>query len=516
MRRQGLLPRVPWTILCWALLMAPEPAAAEGAEPTLLRGASTFYVATDGDDTTGDGSLAQPWATITQALDSVPDGSLVLVRPGTYNGRIRIRGTFPAGVTVRSEETYRALLRHNSTVITAYDHPNGVDGITLEGFDMAHDGAGAGALVVHADGNGSNAVTRITLRNNILHDSFNNDVLKINNTIRDILVEGNLFFNQSGSDEHIDINSAQDVVVQDNIFLNDFAASGRVDPENTSGFIVIKDSNGDSDPYVGSRNITVRRNIFLNWEGSTGSNFLLLGEDALPIYEARDILVENNLMLGNSSNVMRAAFGVKGGRDIIFRHNTVAGDLPSLAFAMRLNTEGQNPANDAIDFHNNIWSDPTGTMGESFGGSNDFSDTPMGETLAFTLDHNVYWNGGSAVPEDAGELVNPSDDSNAVFGDPQLGGQSGLIVPHWNSNTATFADGSRSIRGAFVRLATRYGAPGPGSVALDAADATQAPADDLLGRPRTDGAPDIGAVEGAVLFTDGFESGDATVWDVDL
>lgn len=474
----------------------------------------TFFVATDGNDTTGDGSSGNPWATITQALDSIPDQSLVLVRPGTYNGRIRVRGTFAVGVTVRSETPYAAQLRHDGTVITAYAHPDGVEGIALEGFDIAHDGPGAAALVVHIDGNGNVEVSRITLRNNVMHDSYDNDVLKINNATRDILVEGNLFFNQSGSDEHIDINSVEDVIVQDNIFLNDFAASGRSDPGNTSGFIVIKDSNQDDDIYIGSRNVTVRRNIFLNWQGSTGSNFLLLGEDGHPIFEARDILVENNLMIGNSPSVMRAAFGVKGGRDITFRHNTISGDLPSLAFAMRLNNEGQNPVNDNINFYNNVWSDPTGTMGANGGGNNDFSDTPPAETLTFDLDNNAYWNGGAPIPDDPGaELINPSDDGNALFGDPELGDPASLVVPHWSSGSGTFADGSSSIRQAFVRLANLYGTPAAGSLLIGAANAVQSPADDLLGRPRSDGSPDIGAVELAPVFSDGFEAGDVSGWD---
>jgi hypothetical protein len=472
----------------------------------------TFFVATDGNDTTGDGSAGAPWATITFALDNLPDASLVLVRAGTYNGRIRIRGTFPAGVTVRSETPYQALLRHDATVLTVFTDPRGAEGITLEGFDIAHDGPGAGALVVHLDGAGNAEVTRITLRDNVMHDSFNNDVLKINNASRDILVEGNMFYNQNGSDEHIDINGVEDVLVQDNIFFNDFGASGRVDPGNTSSFIVIKDSNGGEDIFLGSNNVTVRRNIFLNWQGSTGSNFLLLGEDAQPFYESRNILVENNLMLGNSLSIMRAPFGVKGGRDITFRHNTVVGDLPALAFAMRLNTEGANPANDNILFYNNIWSDPTGSMGASSGGSNDFSDTPPGETLAFELDNNLYWNGGVTIPEDVGETVNPSDDSSAIVGDPQLADQGALVVPHWNSGTTLFADGSTTIRAAFNRLGSLYGTPSPGSTALGAADPAQSPMDDLFGRPRSGLMPDLGAVEGTAIFSDGFESGNTTAW----
>ena len=56
--------------------------------------ASTFYVATNGHDDTGDGSPNAPWATIEHAVDTVPDSSTVLVREGTYNGAMTLRGVF--------------------------------------------------------------------------------------------------------------------------------------------------------------------------------------------------------------------------------------------------------------------------------------------------------------------------------------------------------------------------------------------------------------------------------------
>lgn len=232
-----------------------------------------YYVASDCSDTTGDGSAAYPWATITHALDTVPDGSTVLVRPGLYQGRVRLRGTFTDGVVVRSEVPYRARLRHDGTVITCYYG----QGITLEGFDVAHSGPGSGALVVQiqdliGEPGGPEHVERITLRDNVLHDSYNNDILKINNGAGDIVVEGNVFYNQSGHDEHIDVNSVTDVVIQDNLFFNDFSGSGRPNGNDTGSYIVIKDSNGADDTNLGSLRITVRRNVFLNWEGDTGNN----------------------------------------------------------------------------------------------------------------------------------------------------------------------------------------------------------------------------------------------------
>jgi hypothetical protein len=69
---------------------------------TTLAQGNVCYVVTDGSDTIGDGSTAMPWATITHALDSVPDDSTILVRPGTYSGRVASRGAFGQGVTVRS------------------------------------------------------------------------------------------------------------------------------------------------------------------------------------------------------------------------------------------------------------------------------------------------------------------------------------------------------------------------------------------------------------------------------
>ena len=155
--------------------------------------AQTFYVATNGSDATGTGSLASPWASIGGALgrlhDNQIDNATVLVRPGTYTGRQSLVGTFSQGVTVRSEVPYQARLRHSSQAVVAYVNGRGASGITFEGFDIAHSGTGASPLVFHIDGGGgNNGIGNITVRNNVLHDSYNNDILKINNGVTDVLV----------------------------------------------------------------------------------------------------------------------------------------------------------------------------------------------------------------------------------------------------------------------------------------------------------------------------------------
>lgn len=456
----------------------PDPTPAPLACGSTAPSGTVYYVDDQGSNSSGDGSRSKPWATITHALTQVTDGSTILVGAGTYQGVTRLSGRFSQGVLVRSEIPYTARLRTSSDqAVRCFD----CQGIALEGFDIAHAGRGAGPLVIQIQGSNTRDVT---LRNNILHDSYNNDLLKINNGATNITIERNLFYNQSGSDEHIDINSVSDVIIQDNVFFNSFAASGRANNNNTSAYIVIKDSNGSDDQLVGAQRITVRRNVFLNWEGSSGYNFVLVGEDAASYIEAKEILVENNLFLGNSSNQIRAPFGVKSGADVTFRNNTVVGNMPGRAFAMRVNAENSSVQNEDIRFYNNIWSDPTGSMGR-------FSTTPSGETASFVLDNNVYWNGGASIPMNTSDLINYSNDVKAIEADPLLGDPSNVVVPSWDGQS--FADGSSDICEVFHDLVVEHGTPGAGSSAIDAARADHAPDHDILGRTRSN--PDIGAVE---------------------
>ena len=479
-------------VLCLLLLSATAAYAQQ-----------TFYVATNGVDAVAGGSLAAPWRTITFALDQVPDQSLILVRPGVYTGRIRIRGQFAQGVIVRSQVPYQAQLRAAEAVLTIYNDNANIEGISIEDFDIAHTGPGAAALVVQIQDGFGTETRRITLRNNILHDSFNNDILKINNGASAIRVIGNVFYNQTGSDEHIDINSVDDVIVEDNVFFNNFAASGRVNTNTTSSYIVVKDSNAADDEYVGARNVFVRRNLFLNWEGSPGAGFVLFGEDGVAYFEAFNCVVENNLLLGNSANPMRSPLGVKGSRDIVFRHNTVSGNLPANAFATRLNVEVDNPQVEAIRFVHNVFSDPTGSM-------LDFSDTAAADLSTVrpsSLSRNAYWNNGAALPFDATDVLNITNDANRIEADPLLAAQTGVQTPHWLPAQNQFNGGYSNIRAAFVALVTQYATPSAGAMILDAATpGADVPATDILGRARPANGADLGCFErDSGLFANGFE-----------
>ncbi len=473
---------------------APRPATSQGARelflPTVTLSPRAYIVAPDGNDQLGAGSVASPWASVDHALATVPDGALILVAPGTYFGQVDARRVFTQGVTVRAAVPYQARLRHDRQVIACFF----CAGIVFEGFDISHSGEGADRYVIQiqdarGDGQGGR---RVTLRNNVLHDSYNNDILKINRGAQEILVTGNLFYNQSGQDSHIDLTSAHHVVIQDNVFFNDFAGSGRPDNQDTGSFIVIKDADGLADGNLGSHHIVLERNVFLHWSGGTGNGYIALGDgSATDYHHAYEILIENNLLLGNAGHVMHVPIKIVGSRDITFRHNTIAGDLPTKMQAFRLDSGGL--ANEGILFANNVWADDTGTMGQE--GPADLARFSMtAQTTSVSLANNLYWNGGEAIPVDPAEPINFSDDPAGLLVDPALpADQAGIVPPRWIPGSGLFVGGEASIREVFVNLVRRYGWPAAGSAVVDAADPAQSPATDILGRPR--GAPDVGAVE---------------------
>ncbi len=473
--------------------------------------AGTYYMSPDGSDSTGDGSAENPWATLRYATDRMPDdGSTLVVKDGLYVGAQSIGRAFTQTAYIRAENPYRARFRSPDTSNRAFYSYGGANA-HLWGLEFFGSGSTGGEYVMHVSTSGAR---HLTFENCIIHDSYKNDVVKVNAGAQFITFRGCLVYNSNGpGDELFDINTVKDITLEDNIFLMDLEGSGRENLNSTHPYIVIKNS-GDSNPSYTER-IQVRRNIFQNWQGSSDQAYLLIGEDGKPFWEAQEVMVENNLMLFNSDNPHYGAFMVKGGaRDITFRSNTVVGHLPGggSAFAMRLNKEGSNWNMEDIVFYNNIWSDPTGGMA-------DFSDGSPRDVEGEKLGNNVYYNGGKAIPDNDGwRLFNPPwNDKAGVFADPLLPNPAEMTISRWDPDQASFLSGETTIADEFRRLVETYAKLPGGSAAIAAADSENMPLEDILGR-RWIGDPDIGAYQTEVEppALEGDLNGDGVVNSADL
>jgi len=439
---------------------------------------AVYYVAPGGSDAPGAGPAAKPWATISAAVWNAPEtGGTILVRDGLYQGNVKISRKFRGLLVIRAENAYRARLRNDDyQTLSIWDAAN----VAVMGFDIARGKYPTDSPLCAQIARSES----IALVDNIMHDSFNNDVLKINEASRNLLIMGNVFYNQEGpAGQHIDVNGATEVTIRDNIFFNDYSGSP-YGGKDSHGFIVVKNSGGVPE----ARRTRIACNVFLNWVGGTGSNFVLFGEDGLPFYEYQDAVVENNLMIGNSAERMRSPFSSKGAKNIVFRNNTITGDLPSSAYAVRFTQGGPGVMNKSFQLLNNIWSDPFGTMGN-------FADGFREEAVNLVIDRNLYWNGGQPIP--IGRLrekrvAQYTDDRRAIVADPKLPPIGQVVLPRWTGES--FRSGTKTIRKEFERLVRLYGAPGASSAAIGAADPAKSPRRDILDRVR--GArPDLGAVQ---------------------
>ena len=448
------------------------------------------------------GTNALPWATLEYAFYNAADNSCtVKFNPGTYDAASSLVNTgspdrFSTTTTFKSVQDYKAILQNPGKVLDL----KGVQNMVFEGFEITQTTPVPEPAQVMIDFHRATSpmiwAMHITFRNNIIHDANGNDIALIKGGVQYVTFENNVFYNQGGVGQMLDINSAQDVTVEDNIFFNDFAVPDSL----TRSYIEIKDTNGIVDEYEGSQRINIKRNVFLNWQGAAPYKFVQVGVGDETYHSAKDISVENNLMIGNSTKNIGEAFGVHGAKDVSFVNNTVVGDLPASAYAMEITRPvawvdvlPEEKKNENIYFYNNIWSDPTGTMGACFGcGTDDFSDGDPASSTSLVLDNNFYYNGPDTIP--GGVPLSPLvDDANLVVDNPGLNtNQSGIVLPRWNGTT--FLSGNATISQEFLRLVESYGSISESSPAGGAANPANAPTDDILGTSRP-GSPSMGAYE---------------------
>lgn len=575
--------------LAIASMKRPTQTVSQASEGNLNR---TFYVSTSGTINSYCDS-DRPCDSITTAV-KVPGlgdqvGDTIILANGTYTGQQQIINKhFDYPVTITAATQYKSTIQNTGNVLTLRNVYNLIikdlelrqvepipvcDTSTPSAYlvqvsDSSDPsgpfGAKRGPDNVYYDAtgklypNGTDFSGKITFENNIFHDSYCEDHIKLQNG-GNFKIIGNIFYNQAtrnnqaGSqsndgtpEEFLDINSVFNVTVAKNIFFNQFAQNAE-----TGAYIVVKDSsmgvpdgntrfgltnqsgqvvapypNGNEfavnpsqtnpgdrsntcnpagsncDTVIGSNGIIIESNVFLNFT-NTSKEYPMLqfgAEDTL-MYVLNHGLVQNNLFLGNGSGTTRAPFELEGVNNFLYRNNTVVGNLVSKYFGYRIKTQSSSTTrfpNNQVVIANNIWSDPTGTMGVEDSYAPVFSAAdPNTITSDRVISHNLFWNNGNTIPVTTNQLAQHTEDQNALLANPLLTLQNNLVTPVWNGNSFRAINSSvpsrTSIADVFTDLVENYGTP-QDVVVMDVADTNYGPAVDILGKARSS-YPDVGAVE---------------------
>ncbi len=108
-----------------------QPATHAQTSPPVL-----LYVSTSGSDSSGNGSLGNPYATISHAVSVAPPHAIVIVQPGVYSEMVNITKT----LTIESASS-----SPSDTVINAFGQVFGVEvigsaasGTVIQGFTVEH------------------------------------------------------------------------------------------------------------------------------------------------------------------------------------------------------------------------------------------------------------------------------------------------------------------------------------------------------------------------------------------
>lgn len=285
--------------------------AGDGAPfvPPAPTGEATFHIAPDGDDASGDGSAAAPWATLNHALSMAVPGTIIEVGDGIYAQRahITVQGTAAAPVVIRSRTGGAHFVGTAVTDASNRDlfFLNGASHVIIHGLHVS-DAHRSGIRVSLSDD--------ITIQGCTIHDNgrwgifsdFSDRTDVLGNHIWGSEVEHGVYLSNSGDDLRIVGN-----------LVHDNAGSGvqiNADPR------LLRPDLGTTGDGISARCLISRNHIHDNGtRGGAGVN----------LASVRDSTIANNLLVNNrASGIAMWDDGQPdpapwGSRDNLVAHNTI-------------------------------------------------------------------------------------------------------------------------------------------------------------------------------------------------
>lgn len=291
---------------------APAPSASAPATPAPPPvAAGTFYVATNGNDG-NNGSIGAPWRTFAKAAATVPAGSTVLGRAGTYapftvtrsgteSSPIRF-GAYP-GETV----TIQGTAARDTVILVTGAHDIVIDGLIVQGAPSQY---GAGIRVENS--------TRVTVERSTLRENRSFGIKIADSTL--VTVQSN---DIGGNETGIEISRAGSGVVVD---ANDIHDNDRMVSSSRGGNgIVFHLTTGRI--VVSNNRVWGNRARHLNDAGYDGGAF--------EVYGASNLVISGNV-LWNNNNAMETGTdgtpcaGNTFSRNIVRALGTVAGETTGM------------------------------------------------------------------------------------------------------------------------------------------------------------------------------------------
>jgi Protein of unknown function (DUF1565) len=477
-------------------MLAAAPAGADSAR--------TFFVATNGSDA-NPGTQARPWRTIQKAANTVPPGSTVEIRGGTYHERVvvRVSGAPGAWITFRNHDSEH--VRIDGGGLGPFDGIAGLIAIdsrsylAVRGLELAHFHDFADSFVpagVFVTG----TAHHIDLRDLDVHDiqtkSADAHGIAVYGTsgdrpIHDVVIDGNTVHdNRLGSSESVVVNgnvrgwaiTHNHVYRNDNIGIDAIGFEGKAPRNDQARDGVIADNLVTDIDTIGNP----------AYEEEDGN---CRCADAIYIDGGRDILIERNTLLRSNIALEIASEHAEGSASNVLARDNLLADSTTIGLAMGGYDRERGSTINARVVNNTLV-------------NNDTLHTGSGEILlqfqvydSLILDNVVVANDQAILmanpyTENAGNVVDANDWWVS-------GARPSAATWQWKNVTydsfGAYRRGTgNDAHGLFAN--PRLGPGGrllPGSPAIDAGiDTPLAGATDLYGAPRRQGrAIDIGAVE---------------------
>lgn len=386
----------------------------------MTHAATTYYVAPNGNDGSP-GTLAQPWATIQHAANSVQAGDTVLVRGGVYAERVTlsVSGNSADGfITFQNYPNELPIL--DGTNLTVPDAYNGlfflenISYVRIEGFELRNYRSTQNwrtAVGIHVRGAGSH----IQLVNNVIHDirstpSNTSDAHGIAvygtqapQSINNLLIEGNELYD-------LELYWSEALVLNGNV--EQFVIrNNRVHDADNIGIDLIGFEGTASDPYDQARDGVVEGNIVYNID-SLGNAAYGGFRSAGGIYVdgGTRIVIERNIV--STSNIgieIASEHDNRATSDITVRNNVIYNNhIAGLAMGgydeLRGSTENCQIINNTF-YHNDTDRDGNGEIWIQF------------DTRNNVIKNNILWAGTDSIliTNYYAESVNNVVDFNLYF-----------------------------------------------------------------------------------------------------